>query len=504
MQANISLSDIRISREMDFYTALLRTGFGAITLASEAVYLNEDRSVNLKHHTWLEEERFQELEELRMQWHRGSGPGSRHDYNIGTIGLIPVQSTGQGSATSGYARERAAQKIPKARSGADRRLGDAVGASERSGRWLMALDFVININRILLKAWALMVLKLLAALGVRWQPRTLLWLLRSPKQGADEKRPGQRDNGHQANHTLQGTIAGIQIPRGDQVDVEAEVRQRIQSDSHRLGGLDEGELDARLYNWWLRGGAWGLVDRSGDYMPDAEDDVLDAASVISHTTDDEDNETGWVSDWGSDADDEGQNGRRTPTQLSRQFSTTEGSPLADLPMDTSELARLLHPRSPEEQEEARALSTHLASDGIMTRSRYHRVRQLQRAEVLTSRGTGSIIASQSMARVGKLSPDEEARLLEQILLSRRQARQAGEPSGSQTGSGSWPTGGEEGMGHEGPQCVVCQSMPRNVIVWPCRCLSLCDDCRVSLAMNNFDKCVCCRREVSSFSRIYVP
>jgi hypothetical protein len=33
---------------------------------------------------------------------------------------------------------------------------------------------------------------------------------------------------------------------------------------------------------------------------------------------------------------------------------------------------------------------------------------------------------------------------------------------------------------------------------------LCDDCRVSLAMNNFEKCVCCRREVISFSRIYVP
>jgi len=51
---------------------------------------------------------------------------------------------------------------------------------------------------------------------------------------------------------------------------------------------------------------------------------------------------------------------------------------------------------------------------------------------------------------------------------------------------------------------VCQSAPRTIIVWPCRCLSLCDDCRVSLAMNNFDKCVCCRREVTSFSRIYVP
>ena len=51
---------------------------------------------------------------------------------------------------------------------------------------------------------------------------------------------------------------------------------------------------------------------------------------------------------------------------------------------------------------------------------------------------------------------------------------------------------------------VCQSSPRSIIVWPCRCLSLCDDCRVTLAMNNFDKCVCCRRDVVSFSRVFVP
>ena len=72
-----------------------------------------------------------------------------------------------------------------------------------------------------------------------------------------------------------------------------------------------------------------------------------------------------------------------------------------------------------------------------------------------------------------------------------------------TATDSWATGAD-GLGPDGPQCVVCQSAPRTVIVWPCRCLSLCDDCRVSLAMNNFDKCVCCRREVISFSRIFVP
>ncbi|KAJ8125481.1 hypothetical protein O1611_g8160 [Lasiodiplodia mahajangana] len=57
MQANISLADIRISRSMDIYTALVRIGFAVITMASEAVYLNEDRGVNVKESTWLEEDR---------------------------------------------------------------------------------------------------------------------------------------------------------------------------------------------------------------------------------------------------------------------------------------------------------------------------------------------------------------------------------------------------------------------------------------------------------------
>jgi hypothetical protein len=169
-------------------------------------------------------------------------------------------------------------------------------------------------------------------------------------------------------------------------------------------------------------------------------------------------------------------------------------------MQMDDLARLLHPRSPEEREEAHALAAHLASDRIMTRSHYKQVQRLQRTQVLTS-GRPGLFHGMAVAR-GKLSPEEEAQLLEQILLSKRRQPEVedgapGEPSSS------WATGAA-GLGPDGPQCVVCQSAARTIIVWPCRCLSLCDDCRVSLAMNNFDKCVCCRREVSSFSRIYVP
>ena len=62
MQANVPLSGIRITLHMDFYTALLRTGFAIMTMASEAVYLNESRGVSIKQRTWLEEDRLREIE----------------------------------------------------------------------------------------------------------------------------------------------------------------------------------------------------------------------------------------------------------------------------------------------------------------------------------------------------------------------------------------------------------------------------------------------------------
>ncbi|VVT49274.1 uncharacterized protein SAPINGB_P002190 [Magnusiomyces paraingens] len=53
-------------------------------------------------------------------------------------------------------------------------------------------------------------------------------------------------------------------------------------------------------------------------------------------------------------------------------------------------------------------------------------------------------------------------------------------------------------------CVVCQGASREIILWPCKCFALCEDCRLTLAMKSFKSCVCCRRKVKSFSKIFVP
>ncbi|KAI1852465.1 hypothetical protein JX265_011099 [Neoarthrinium moseri] len=480
MQANIALSDIRITREMDFYTALLRTGFGVISMASEAVYLTENRSVNLKQHTWLEEERFRELEKFRMQW-TGSNLGDSRDDQMGTIGLVPVKD-GQLSASSGYARERAAQRLSKSRTG-DKRPRDGVGALERSSRWILAMEFIVNINRLILRWASLIMLRALAGVGITTQPRVLLWLSRRSKTGKKE----EREVGHASSRSRD---TEYMIRNDENADVEAEMRRRLRG-SPETAGLPEADFESLLYKHWKYGGVWGSIDTSGEWEPNPDDDDWDTTSMI-HSVAGSDLSTDQDQDLWEDDDAALDSGQRTPTQRS-PFASRETTPF-DTPMAMGDLARLLNPSSPEDRQEAHTLAAHLSSDRIMTRSQY--------AQHLKPKHPHH-------NRPQRMSPDEEAELLGLILNSRRSAtpatqHQRGALEGSGAESTQHNTGSWAGLGENGPQCVVCHAEPRTVIVWPCRCLSLCDECRVTLAMNNFDKCVCCRREVNSFSRIYVP
>ncbi|PMB71943.1 Protein ASI3 [Beauveria bassiana] len=517
MQANVSFAEVRITRDMDFYTALLRTGFAAITMASEAVYLNEDNGVNLKRHTWLEEARYREAEEMQKQW-VGLGHASSQYDRIGAIGLIPVKD-GPVMAPNGYARERAAQKVPKGR--AERSFRAGVGATDRSSRWVMALDFFLSIIKLVGRVNALMLLWLLKLVRIKRQPGWLQWLAERPKSAKEAPKPTQPSQ--RASRTI-FISRNDRVSRSEGIDVEAEFR--------RIGhNGNEENLDTDLYNYFVEGGWWGSGDSSGDYAPShANDEDWDATSVISQSTsadetDDEIERNPWEPE--DDEDGEDGEGQRTPTQRSSR-TTRENTPVADSPMGMSDLARLLRPANREEREEATTLAAHLVSDGVMTRGRFRRLEQLRRASILTSprragatptashiatpvppiRAPASTLASRDIHT--KLDPDEEETLLEQLLLSRREEAAKPPPQTPTRSTGAASDVVAAGSGSalvaddQGPQCVVCQSAARTIIVWPCRCLSLCDDCRVSLAMNNFDKCVCCRRDVLSFSRIYVP
>lgn len=237
------------------------------------------------------------------------------------------------------------------------------------------------------------------------------------------------------------------------------------SDSPEAEDRDDGSA---LYSRFLHGRLCGETDDSGDYDPNADDD---AATVTSD------------SDWESDCNSRYGSRETTPTPNTPRPHRHHTPPsLAEIFSTPHELASFLDPQTPEQRDQARVLARHLTSTSILTRSGYERTLEADRA---------------------LLHPGhDEERTLESVLLHRRRERRL--KDGERYREGEEEEEEDENEGGGGPQCVVCQSAPRTILVWPCRCLALCEDCRVCLALNNFANCVTCRSPLEGFSRIYIP
>lgn len=73
---------------------------------------------------------------------------------------------------------------------------------------------------------------------------------------------------------------------------------------------------------------------------------------------------------------------------------------------------------------------------------------------------------------------------------------------------SFSDGKREGEASGYPACSVCFSSPRNIILWPCRCVNICEGCRIRMAVSAGSSpkplCPTCRTPVRGFSRLYFP
>jgi hypothetical protein len=487
LQASSLLGSVSISMHMDFYAALLKTGFTALTMASEAVYLNESGpEIRVHSMTWLETERLKEIEESRASWigsnFRGLDPSGIPD-GVGLVDGKEQNVEALRRSISGFAREKVS--VVGKQKTTDRAIRDGVGATERSGRFILALELFGGILKLIVSWSATLVLSLLARAGVQYRPRWLLWFISSSKSSkrSDERREHENTDKNTLKFWLLDAEGELSLPKDEHVDVEAEMRKRLRGGKRHWDQTDEQTLDSNLYGWWLNGGWWGSDDSSGAFVPMTTESDEDTTSVFSMST--TASEQGWESEKGDD------DGRRTPTQRSPQISR-DSSPVFDTPLNSSDLAQLLHPKSPEQRTQAQTLAAHFGSDTIMTRSRYRALDQQQRAKVLTStrqRPKGFTVSE-------KLTPEEEVEILEHLIISRR-------TSSGPAPAFSWENG-DRGITESGPPCVICQSQPRDIIGWPCRCYCLCDGCRIELAMHNFSACPTCKTPVTAYSRIFVP
>ncbi|KAF2459201.1 hypothetical protein BDY21DRAFT_362676 [Lineolata rhizophorae] len=337
------------------------------------------------------------------------------------------------------------------------------------------------------------------------------------------------------------------------VDVERETKNRLAISGVLHGGADAVQstdddfVNRHLYEWWKAGGWWGDVDSSGDYRAPstvADDDDDDATSVVSSsavstTTTSPDPDADWLTD-----------GQRTPTQSSPRPSSlyphsrysprASPSPTPDPDLlDPAALAALLDPATADDREQAALLARRLRAPGPMTRAQVRRAVGRERGRVVlgaaatglsvggvsggVARPEGPIKGVGGVPGSGPLSPEEEEKVLEELIVRRRaecggfrggagaggRPARSGAASGPGVGAGGAAAGaswhvGAAGLGDDGPVCVVCHSAPRTVIFWPCGCLTTCDECRVNMAARNFVSCACCRREVGGYSRLFVP
>lgn len=491
MQGSNQIRSIRVNRHEDFYTTLLRIGYVALTAASEAVFLNEGKAVVARQMTWLEKDRLAEIEASRRRnSSHGNWPNQVEGNPLEPVGFASFEIPERPDVwESGYNREKKLEK-PKNGSRQMRPQGElgGVGAVRASVRLWLGISFLRSIFWLIVRWIAYGFNGALDRLGVSYRPQWLKHLVGKKK---DNARPGRGSSGS-LDFWILTDEGELELPDNHEFDVELEMRKRERSSQQDWEGPDERRMDEKLYAWWRAGGSWGNQDNTPDYSPPGEDD--DTTSVISMSTNASESE--WE-DYPSD-------GRRTPTQSDPypQFSR-ESTPQQDALMDMSTFARLLDPRDRETREEARILAAHLTPGQgpgrIMTRSQYQQQVERERSRVLLSSRLHHPAVTHAHTEHRKPSAEEESEMLEQLILSRR----ADFEKSSSSDPNTWESGAM-GLGENGPPCVVCQTSPRSIITWPCRCLCICEDCRVSLAMNNFGSCVTCRQEVGGFMRLWVP
>lgn len=491
LQANVYLAtgeNIRFSWEDDFYSSLLKAGFTILSCASEAVYLNESTNVRVAGLTWLEKTRIEELSKRTGVLFKKTQDSIPDEIRRrAAMGYSSVDQADQGLSahSSGYAIERK----PKTR---DRNADPLVmnssgnmGIVERHGRLPLALRFMRGLFWLSLGVTLNSFFMLCRLVGINYRPA---WARRLVGPNTPEK---PRNEPAKKSKTIDfwyltddGQFRQASDPK---VDVEAEMRKQQALGRLRVpltGG--EREMDDRLYDWWRLGGWFGEADSSGEFRPRVDIDD-DATSVISVSTTD-----GTSNEWTTDGESEGQT---TPTHSNPYPEHASSRPQNDL-IDPDILAGLLDPQSVEKQNEARMLARRLRTPGVLTRSAYGQQTARSRAAVLTS--------SRSFNPERRiLDAQEEERRLETFILEQRSKLPEHAQLGGSSLNTDWSTGAA-GMGSGGPLCVVCQDEPRTVLLWPCGCLGLCDECRVIMATRNFTNCVCCRTPTEAFSRLYVP
>lgn len=403
LQANVqfsSSSNIRIKMSEDFYTTLLKVGFSVLTAASEAVYLNEGSRIQVAKMTWIEQKRIDDIAATMERRRSPTIPPELLGEHIAS-GVSFTDHQNSTISASPYARERKSRptKTEQEKSHPGE-LDSGLGVAQRRNRMQLTFDFIAGIFWLVIGLQAQLTLSTLRKIGFERRPA---WLLKAAGMASGKRKATikvERSKRHDLDFWVVDADGKMALPKDRNVDVEVEMRNRLQSVD---GQASEDNLSENIYGWWRSGGWFGDLDQSGDYSAPSIDD--DATSMLSMST---------ATDMTNDIDDmdgRDNSGRQTPTQRNPFGEwSRESTPASEEGLDMDVLSRLLNPQSAADREEARLLSYSLQSSRPLTRSQYRRTSNRNRAQLLTGLRTPNKSTS---------TEEEEERDLEQFILSQR-------------------------------------------------------------------------------------
>ncbi|GAA5916733.1 hypothetical protein JCM8208_003608 [Rhodotorula glutinis] len=240
-------------------------------------------------------------------------------------------------------------------------------------------------------------------------------------------------------------------------------------------------------------------ERAVDAVDESDEDDDWAPSGASADDDDDDGSSS--SEWESDGDDVAPRARRGR------------SPTLALDADEDDPPYALFVDANPDGDDGEALAPYLlahqlarTSCGPLTRRRYR--------ALLPSSSSGA-----HSSRTSRATPLDSVEALSTAIAARRGEVLARLP-GVRPAAEELEAARDKWRDERARFCVVCQVEDRTIVLWPCRCLCLCEDCRASLAdratSGNGGQqpgapsggggalCPTCRSEVQGFSRIYVP
>ncbi|KAK9450869.1 uncharacterized protein V1518DRAFT_440403 [Limtongia smithiae] len=468
-----SVRTVSVSLSEDFYSCLLKLGVFVLTSASDATYMAEGPSLAIPETTWIEtldyknRAGFEYINEDPLNIGADSTHNTDGEYEHDTKSLRKrikftanstgdyntILNTGFGIATTRQGKKRGRKSggrhgIRAGRGSFHEVAGNGAthsGYASHNARVGAGVNGRDSSNR-QVSRFRLVVL----VYRVRMAYKLVSWCFKL------------------CVSVVVGAIYRLTRKLGSEQAPEQNIVEVLQENTEAADRLEARILsDDDYYALFLTGQQLPEDDLSGDFEPSDDEEDEDFSS--------------------SEAEDENAATSSSSSSSLPQRANYETSELyPELANTDISLASLLVPRTREESQLAHVMTAHFMANEIVTRAKMEEFDEDYYPDDSDSDGLF----------------DEESAMLISLINERRRRS---EGSGSLQQNDYDPFDGTETTSSYRPSlCVVCHSAQRDIVLWPCKCLAVCEECRVSLALRNFKGCVCCRRDVVSFSRLYVP